>query len=244
MPRPDARTERRLSAFARELEEALGGQLVCLVLHGSAAGEEWVAGRSDLNIAIVVPRVTAEVLEALAPVVGRWRRHGFAVPVVLDDEYIARARDTFPMELEDIRRQHRVIAGRDVFATLSLDPAALRRECEQEARGKLLRLRTLFLEAAAAPRALEQLMLDSLKSFLVVLRHLLGLRAGDAPFAYADVLAAGEALLGTLPTMRRLLERRAGLGRLDRRALHGAFAAYLGEIERIVAAVDALVPDA
>ena len=44
--------------------------------------------------------------------------------------------------------------------------------------------------------------------------------------------------------MRRLLERRAGVGRLDRRALHGAFAAYLGEIERIVAAVDALVPDA
>ena len=88
MPRPDARTERRLSAFARELEEALGGQLVSVVLHGSAAGEEWVAGRSDLNIAIVVPRVTAEVLEALAPVVGRWRRHGFgtrghrhAVPV-------------------------------------------------------------------------------------------------------------------------------------------------------------------
>ena len=184
------------------------------------------------------------MLEALAPVVGRWRRHGFAVPVVLDDEYLARARDTFPMELEDIRRQRRVLAGRDVFATLALDPAALRRECEQEARGKLLRLRALFLEAAASPRALEQLMLDSLKSFLVVLRHLLGLRGGDAPFAYADVLAAGEALLGTLPTMRRLLERRAGLGRLDRRALHGAFAAYLCEIERIVAAVDALVPDA
>ena len=229
MPGPDARTERRLSAFAREVEEALGRQLVCLVLHGSAAGEEWVAGRSDLNTAIVVPRVTAEVLEALVPVVGRWRRHGFAVPVVLDDAYLTGARDTFPM---------------DVFATLALDPAALRRECEQEARGKLLRLRALFLEAAASPRALEQLMLDSLKSFLVVLRHLLGLRGGDAPFAYADVLAAGEALLGTLPTMRRLLERRAGLGRLDRRALHGAFAAYLGEIERIVAAVDALVPDA
>src|SRR2546427_196358 len=148
MPGPDARTERRLSAFARGGEEALGRQLVCLVLPGSAAGGGWGAGRSDLNTPIVVPPLTPEVLGTPVPLGGR------------------------------------------------------------------------------------------------VLRHLLGLRGGDAPFAYADVLAAGEALLGTLPTMRRLLERRAGLGRLDRRALHGAFAAYLGEIERIVAAVDALVPDA
>src|SRR5437870_6808274 len=170
MPGPDPRTERRISAFAREVEEALGGRLVCLVLHGSAAGEEWVAGRSDLNTAIVVPRVTAEVLEALVPVVGRWRRHGFAVPVVLDDAYLARARDTFPMELDDIRRQHRVLAGTDVFADVVVERAALLRECEYEARAKLLRLRALFLDTTRAPAALEQLMVESVKSFMVVLR--------------------------------------------------------------------------
>jgi hypothetical protein len=244
MPRPDARTEQRLSAFAREVEGALAGQLVCLVLHGSAAGEDWIGGRSDVNTAIVVPRVTVAVLEALVPLVGRWRRQGFAPPVVLDDEYLAGARDTFPMELDDIRRQHRVLAGRDVFASLAIDRAALRRECEQEARGKLFRLRALFLKTAASPRALERLMVDSLKSFLVVLRHLLGLRGADAPFAYDAVLSAGETALGPLPTMRRLLEHRAGHGRLDRRTLRGEFAAYLAEIERIVAAIDALASDA
>src|SRR5262245_40767609 len=114
MPRPDTGTEQRLRTFAREIEEALADELVCLVLYGSATGEEWVAGRSDLSTAMVVRRVTAPVLETLAPVVARWRRHGFAVPAVLDDEYLARARDTFPMELADIRRQHRVLAGRDV----------------------------------------------------------------------------------------------------------------------------------
>ena len=244
MPSPDARTEQRLSAFAREVEGALGGQLICLVLHGSAAGEDWIGGRSDVNTAIVVPRVTAAVLEALVPVIGRWRRQGITPPVVLDDEYFAGARDTFPMELDDIRRQHRVLAGRDVFATLALDRDALRRECEREARVKLFRLRALFLETAASPRALERLMVDSVKSFLIVLRHFLGLRGGDAPFAYGAVLAAGETLLGPLPTMRRLLERRAAHGRIDRRALRGEFAAYLAEIERIVAAIDALASDA
>jgi len=240
MPGPDARTERRLSAFAREVEEALGRQLVCLVLHGSAAGEEWVAGRSDLNTAIVVPRVTAEVLEALVPVVGRWRRHGFAVPVVLDDAYLTGARDTFPMELDDIRRQHRVLAGADPFATLVVERAALRRQCEHEARGKLLRLRAQFLDAAPRAAALEQLMIESLKSFLVVLRHLVRLRGGGDVHGYREVLAAGARLLGPLPVMQRLLDHRAGGTRLGAAALRAEFGAYLGEVERVVAALDAL----
>src|SRR5207247_2239515 len=107
----------------------------CLVLHGSAAGDEWVAGRSDLNTALVVPCVTLAVLERLAPLVARWRERGFALPVVMDYEYLRRARDTFPMALDDISRQHRLLVGplptmRKLLALRAgdarLSPAALR----------------------------------------------------------------------------------------------------------------------
>src|SRR5436309_4658416 len=176
MPRPGKRAEREIATFAEELRAALGEELICLVLHGSAAGDDWVAGRSDLNTALVVPRVTLAVLERLAPLVARWRERGFALPVVMDYEYLRCARDTFPMQLDDISRQHRLLAGADLFADLTLDPAAVRRECEREARGKLLRLRALFLETGRTPAVIEQLMLQSAKSFIVVLRHLLHLR--------------------------------------------------------------------
>src|SRR5207249_3062091 len=136
-----------------------------------------------------VPRVTLAVLERLAPLVARWRERGFALPVLMDYEYLRGARDTFPMELDDIRRQHRLLAGADLFADLTLDPAALRRECEREARGKLLRLRALFLEAGRTPAAIEQLMVESVKSFIVVLRHLLRLRHADGGYSYAAALA-------------------------------------------------------
>jgi len=240
MARPDARAEAQIDAFTGEVQGALGDRLVALVLHGSAAGEDWVAGRSDVNTAIVVPRVTLEVLEALAPLVGRWRARGFALPVLVDREYVDRARDTFPMELDDIRRQHRLLAGTDVFATLELDPAALRRECEYEARGKLLRLRALFLDTARTPAAIETLMVESLKSFVIVLRHLLRLRHGEGAHRYADVLAAGERAIGPLPAMRKLLGHRGGEAKLSAGALRAEFGAYLGEVERIVEAVDAL----
>jgi hypothetical protein len=184
MARLDARAEAQIVAFTDEVRAALGDRLVALVLHGSAAGDDWVAGRSDVNTAIVVPRLDVAVLELLAPLVARWRQRGFALPVLMDREYLAGARDTFPMELDDIRRQHRVLAGEDVFADFVLDARALRRECEYEARGKLLRLRALFLETARTPAAIESLMASSVKSFLIVLRHLLRLRGADHQHGY------------------------------------------------------------
>ena len=240
MPRPDPAVEAQIAAFTRDIQAALGDRLVSLALYGSAAGDDWVTQRSDLNVAVVVPRVTPEVLETLVPVVARWRRKRFALPLVVDREYLESARDAFPMELDDIRRQHRVLAGADPFAALVVEPAALRRQCEHEARGKLLRLRALFLDAAGRPAALEQLMVESLKSFLVVLRHLVRLRGADDAHGYREVLAAGARLLGPLPVMQRLLDHRTGAARLGAAALRAEFGAYLAEVERIVAALDAL----
>lgn len=240
MAGPDAEAEQRIAAFASEVRTALGDDLVALALHGSAAGDDWVAGRSDLNAVLVVPRVTLDVLTRLAPVIGRFTAQGFAPPAIMDHEYLARARDTFPMELDDIRRQHRLLAGRDVFSDLVLDPAAVRRECEYEARAKLLRLRALFLEAAETPAALERLMLQSAKSFLVLLRHLVRLHREDGPQAYGAVVDAGERFLGPLPTIRRLLDHRRGVMPVATDALRAMFGSYLAEVERIVEGVDRL----
>src|SRR5947208_793414 len=120
MPRPDAAIEAQIAAFTRDVQAALGDRLRSLALYGSAAGEDWIANRSDLNVAIVVARVTPDVLEALVPVVARWRGKRFALPLIVDHEYLEAARDAFPMELDDIRRRHRVLAGADPFATLVL----------------------------------------------------------------------------------------------------------------------------
>lgn len=240
MGRPDERLERQITTFASEVAAALGDRLVCLALHGSAAGDDYVEARSDVNSVIVVPTVTMECLEALAPVVARWERRRFGIPLVIDEAFLDRGSDTFPMELEDIRRQHRVLAGRDVLTGIRIERDALRRQCEQEARGKLLRLRALYLSTSGAPSALERLMLDSLKSILILLRHMLRLRGEDVGQTYSEALSEGARVLGPLPLMQSLLDHRRGVTRLVPRGLHGEFRAYLDEVERIVGALDAL----
>jgi hypothetical protein len=230
----DPRAEQQLQAYAADVMQALGEAAVGVVLYGSAAGVDWVPGRSDINTVIVVRRAEVRALDALAAVLGRWRREGFALPVVLDQEQVAQACRLFPMELDDIRRQHRLLAGRDPFAALGTDEAALRRECAQEAFGKLLRLRAYYVEHAGRSAELSTMMVDSVKSFITVIRHLLRLRGVAVPEGFEAVLAAGEPIVGPLPAMRRVLHERsagtpAGLGEVA--------ADYVAEVERLVAVV-------
>lgn len=240
MARPDDRLERQIATYTGEVTQALGPHLVCLAVYGSAAGSDYFEPNSDINIAVVVPTVSIDVLEALAPVVMRWEKRRFATPLLIERAFLERARDAFPMELDDIRRQHRVLAGSDVLANVTVDPGALRRQCEKEARGKLLRLRALYLATAGAPSALERLMLQSLKSMLIFLRHLLRLQGHNPGTCYREVLATGQEVLGPLPLMSRLLDYREGVTRLVPRALRLEFREYLGEVERIVDALDTL----
>jgi predicted nucleotidyltransferase len=239
MPQPDAPRQQDLTAYAEEVRAALGDGCVGVVLYGSAAGVDWVPGRSDVNTVIVLRRTSVAALDALAPVVARWRPKGFALPVVLDDEQVEHARLLFPMELDDIKHQHRLLAGADPFAAIATDEAALRRECAQEAFGKLLRLRAFYLEHAADPPALTRMMTESLKSFLIVIRHLLRLRGGAAPHAYEPALAAGEAAVGPLPAMRQVLAHRVDASAPDEARLRALAGSYVEEVERVVAAVAA-----
>jgi hypothetical protein len=237
MPTLDQDREHDLSAYAGDVREALGAACVGVILYGSAAGVDWVPGRSDVNTVVVLDRATVAALDALAAVMARWRTKGFALPVVLDREQVEHARLLFPMELDDIARQHRVLIGTDPFGGMSVDEAALRRECAQEAFGKLLRVRAFYLAHAGEPPALGRMMTESLKSFLIVIRHLLRLRGAAVPPAYEAALTAGEGVVGALPAMRQVFAHRIEAGDPARlRALAGD---YVGEVERVVAAVAA-----
>jgi hypothetical protein len=232
----DARREQELTAYARDVQSALGDACISIVLYGSAAGVDWIVGRSDFNTIIVLQRASAEALATLSPVLARWRKKGFALPVVLDREQVEDARLLFPMELDDIKRQHRVLAGDDVFADLASDEAALRRECAQEAFGKLLRLRAFYIEHSRNGAALGNMMTDSVKSFLIVARHLLRLRGEGVPNDYDGALTAVEATVGPLPSMRTVLNLRNDT-KPNAARLSGLADAYVAEVERLVAAV-------
>ena len=239
----DPKTEKAIAQIAEQMRQTFGAELVSLVLYGSAAGEDFAPGRSDLNFAIVLQRVTFALLTALHQHLPAWRKRGAATPLLLDRHFLERACDVFPTEFLDIKAQHRVLYGEEVFATLSIDARHLRYQSEHEARSKLLRLRALYAEVGADRTRLEALMLDSVKTFLIIMRNMLRLRGGEGHPRYMNVLDQFERHAGiSFPTMRQLLRVKLGHERAIR-ALEDAFAAYLDEVERLVDLIDRNLPE-
>jgi hypothetical protein len=191
MPAPDARLAREIDVYADAVRDVLGPRLVCCALHGSAAHDDFVPGRSDVNTVVVAEPLDAAALDALGPVARRFAPQGFALPLCLDPAFLRRAADVFPMELDDLARHHRVLAGRDVLSTIRVAPEAIRRQAEHEARGLVLRLRALVLAGDEMHAALEPPLLDGLRRHLVLLRHTVRLAGGDPGGRHADAIRRG-----------------------------------------------------
>jgi predicted nucleotidyltransferase len=233
----DSKGERTIAEVCEQLRAALGDDVVAVALYGSAAGGDWVAGVSDINIVAVVEVLGYEELRAVRGHVGAWEKKGVSTPLLVERRFLASAADVFPMELYDIREGHRILYGEDVFSHLAIDDKHLRFQCEQEARGKLLRLRELYLEIGSDRRRLRKLLLDSLTTFLTIMRHLTRSHGGPAPRAYTDVLSAFCGVHRCeLPVTSRLLQIKLSDGwKGDEEEL---FRDYLREMERLVAIVD------
>ncbi len=237
----DARLHKTLTTFTLEVRRLLADDLVAVVLYGSAAGANFVPELSDLNLAVVVKTLHFDVLQRLQPHVAAWKRQGFALPLLLDQEFLQRARDTFPMEFYDIKEQHELLWGDDVFQGLEIDTRHLRFQAEHEARSKLLRLRALYLECADEAARLRTLLLDSSKTFVVIMRHLLRLHGQSGTLTYDEVLRRFERQFQLdLPRMHALTLIRAGRQPWSAERLADFFRDYLAEVQQIVSVLDHL----
>lgn len=239
----DARTEKTLSQFTQEVLQLLGDELVAVALYGSGAGNNFVSGDSDLNVIIVVRTLRFEVLQKLSPHMAAWHKQGFAIPLLLDQEFLRRSRDVFPMEFYDIKEQHRLLWGEDVFQALPIDNRHLRFQAEYEARSKLLRLQALYLECAGDQQQLHTLMLDSLKTFLILMRNLVRIHGESGLLTYSAVLERFERhFQQSFPCVHQLLAIRAK--QLGWPTSGGAafFSDYLTEVQQLVGIIDSLPP--
>jgi predicted nucleotidyltransferase len=177
-----------METLARRLETALGENLVSLLLFGSAARGTHAAGRSDLNVLLVVRDATVSALHAATPIVAEWVKGGQPAPLIFAEAEWRASADVFPIEIEDMREAHRLLAGRDPFLGLETTRRDLRHELEHEVRGKVLRLRTEYAAAAADGKALERLLAQSATTFFVLFRAAIRLTGGVPPTEHAALV--------------------------------------------------------
>jgi len=158
-----------------------GDDLVSIILYGSATGQDFRSGKSDINFMIVLTEDGIEHLDQAFDVVNKWRKRGVAVPLFLTEEYVKSSLDVFPIEYLNFQNNYVLVFGKDILKDLEIGPEFLRLQCEREIKGKLLLLREAFLETSGQGKALRGLIKQALPALMAIFEALLHLRKINVP---------------------------------------------------------------
>jgi len=224
-----------------DCKRTLGPDLIAVFAYGSAVRGEYVPGKSDINFLVVVESAEMEIFEALLKLVRKWRKKKIATPLVLSKEYILSSLDTFPIEYLEIKSCYKCLYGEDLIESLELERSNIRLQCEREIRSKLLRLRQAYLETEGDASRIKGVMIQSIPTFLVLLKTLLYLRGEAAPLRTAEILSRSVEVLGLDGTvLDGLLALKTGKSKLSKEETRSLAARYAAEMAKLVKTVDEL----
>ena len=233
-----------LQRLVAGLEGAYGDQLISVILYGSAASGEYQERSSDLNVTCVLSEISASLLKNAELVVRAFVKDGNPPPMFLAEDEIHNSNDVFPIEFLEMQVNHRVLAGKDVFADLKVMRVNHRLELEHELRSKYLGLRQRYLEVSSRPRMVAALMFESLPAFITLLRHILILTGQSAPIQKRDIIQVFcRQNGGDEAIWLSLLQAKASGKAFDSDEVDLVFARYLEQIAAAVRLIDTL-PDA
>jgi len=228
--------------LVEELKNCCPDGLRSIILYGSAAAGDHAGRRSDYNILVVTQDLDIGTLDALSKTATRWAQAGNPPPLLFTVERLAQTTDVFPVELLDIRECHRVLHGDDLVADLEIDTRNLRLQIEHELRGKLIQLRQHYLLTGGKPKAVADLMIESLSTFLVLFRAALRLFESGVP---VRKIPAVERLAVHLDfdaaVFRTVQQLKDGSLKPKDLEVGNLFSQYLKTIECVIDAVDACI---
>lgn len=161
-----------------------------VALYGSAAVDDASEAYSDINLIVVSARLGVAELELLAPLCREWAATGNPPPLLFAHERLLNSSHVFPIELLDIKENHRVLFGRDVLKALPISQANLKFQLEHELKAKLIRLREDYLLSDGDRTAVLDLILRSLSGYQIMLKAALRFYEVNVPAKKRDAVVA------------------------------------------------------
>lgn len=163
-------TQKLLHAYVKDVKGLFGEQLEGVLLYGSAVRGEFLPGRSNLNVLLLVSSYDPALLKRYSAIHRLWSKEQIVAPLFLTEEELRSSVSVFPLEYLEIQEQHRVLGGRDPFVGFRGDISQLAAQVRQGLTGSVLRLRQRYVEGSASDEAALILVPLSITGLLPLLR--------------------------------------------------------------------------
>jgi hypothetical protein len=234
MSRIPKKPEEIFSEITGDYRKLFGDELISIILYGSAVGEDYIPGKSDLNFLITLTDRGIEGLDSALETVGRWRKRNVAIPLFMTRSYLTGSQDSYPIEFLNMKRHYKVVSGEDVLAPLAFDPRHIRLQLERELRGKLLHLRSGYLATEGKANKIRDLIGASLTAFVSLFSALLCLKKLEIPKGKRDIItAAGTAFRFDAAVFLKCEEIRRKADHFSSAEVRAVFRDYLREVGQL-----------
>jgi predicted nucleotidyltransferase len=220
--------------YMQELLRIHGDSIASIFIYGSAASDDYVKGVSDINSAVIFRKIGIEELKKSLGLINKGIRHKINTPLFLTKEHVLTSIDTFPIEFIEMKENHILIYGHDILPELEIDPVNIRFVCEEQIKGKLIRIRQAYLEIGLRKKGIEALIKESFGSLFPAFRGLLRLK-GIAPFKTKEenIKALGEAFGIDTGILFAILADKRHDGKISGQDLEKALFQYIEQLETL-----------
>lgn len=230
--------DNRVKKFSDELIQKAGNNLVSLIAYGSlATGEHYK--KSDYNMLIVLNEIGLKELTAISVVIKKWVKQGNPVPMIFTEEAIKMSMDVFPLEFIDIKDNHIIFYGRDIFKKLKINTKNLRMEVERELKGGFLRLIRAYLMTEGKTKDLKEVMLNSISGIIALFKGVLRVYKIKPPLKKPDIInAMPESIKLNKTVFFDILKLKEDIQIFNNNEILSIFSEYIENIKKVIKKVD------
>ena len=227
--------------FCERLMKSIATGIKAIAIYGSATGPDYIVGRSNVNISVLVDRIDHEVLRSLLETVKWGLKKRIVPPLLLTEGYIKASLDVFPIEFAEMKDSAVIIYGDDFLASLEIAPEHMRLECESQLKGALLRTRQAYLEIGLAKKGAERVLHASLTSLIPVMKAMLRLKGLEPPRRKIEVVKlTAETFNINGSVFIEILQDRAGDEKIADKEAHFVLGRYTDQLEVLAEKIEQL----
>lgn len=231
----------KIVPYVGKLKTIHGANLLSVFVYGSATSQNFIAASSDINSVFVFRKIDCKVLSDSLSCITQGLKKKISAPLFLTQEDIVSSLDVFPIEFLEMQESCVVVHGEDILKDLKIDSAHIRIFCEQQVKGKLIRLRQAYLGIGQRSQEVRSLLKETLNTLFPIFRNLLRLRQQVPPTDKKEIIRrvcaefelAENALLA-------IYKDKTGEAVIAPRLLAEHYAAFMDELSRLAQKVDAL----
>ncbi|MFH0732947.1 MAG: hypothetical protein V2A72_08565 [Candidatus Omnitrophota bacterium] len=236
------KTRKQVANYAQQLIKLHSENIISIFIYGSAAGTNYVHGKSDVNIAVILKDLKFTDLKKSLKLINWGIRKRIAAPLILTLRHIQTSTDIFPLEFLEMKDNNCLLYGQDLLSELPVSTANMRLQCEQELKGKLIRIRQAYLEIGLKKKGIEALLKESLSSLFPAFRALLRLKTRQIPSVDKEKIIKGLSDNFSIDSsvFFAILHDKKNDEKIRSKDIEPFFEGYINEIQKLAVEVDKL----